>query len=319
MTEKPKLVLGTLSCPVRLVIAAPYRSLLTQEFSSQICHKNAHGRGSPFPHRTGGCPIFKSRESSVMFVLSFICFYMNFVAILMDTYMNIHNMERAMEGVRLAFPIASGLCIHQFMRLRREAVERLLGLTKPFTWEGAPTRDPHTGRLTMAAWIRRINTSAKKISALLIFIHFTYIFFRNVSSKGRLLQFNTWYPFETLSSPQYEIVNATQFIGSIMCLCSFVAFTSLYATLVCIACSQLEKLRANLLDIRQEFGTPAQDSGAETDTEEEEQVQMSQEVFCRMQEQLNDCIRHHQLILEYGHYLNQMNSRRLTFDICRMT
>ncbi|XP_033607071.1 uncharacterized protein LOC117282255 [Cryptotermes secundus] len=84
-----------------------------------------------------------------------------------------------------------------------------------------------------------------------------------------------------------------------MCLCSFVAFTSLYATLVCIACSQLEKLRANLLDIRQEFGTPAQDSGAETDTEEEEQVQMSQEVFCRMQEQLNDCIRHHQLILEF--------------------
>lgn len=69
-----------------------------------------------FMFRIAGCPIFKSRESSVMFVLSFICFYMNFVAILMDTYMSIHNMERAMEGVRLAFPIASGLCIHQFMR-----------------------------------------------------------------------------------------------------------------------------------------------------------------------------------------------------------
>jgi hypothetical protein len=95
-----------------------------------------------------------------------------------------------------------------------------------------------------------------------------------------------------------------------MCLCSFVAFISLYATLVCIACSQLEKLRANLLDIRQKHVTSEQDSGAETDQEEEEtQVHISQEVFSRMQRQLNDCIRHHQQILEYGHYFNQISSR----------
>jgi hypothetical protein len=89
-------------------------------------------------------------------------------------------------------------------------MERLLRLTEPFTWEGTPTRDPHTGRVTMAAWIRRINTFAQKIFTLLVFIHFIYISFRSVSSEGRLLQFNTWYPFETLTSPQYEIVNATQ-------------------------------------------------------------------------------------------------------------
>jgi hypothetical protein len=67
---------------------------------------------------------------------------------------------------------------------------------------------------------------------------------------------------------------------------------------VCIACSQLEKLRANLLDIRQKLDTSAQDSGAETDREEGRQVQTSQEVFYRMQEQLNDCVRHHQLIIK---------------------
>jgi hypothetical protein len=66
--------------------------------------------------RVAGCPIFRSKESKLVFALSFICFYMNFVAILMDTYVNIQDMERAMEDVRLAFPIASGLCIHQFMR-----------------------------------------------------------------------------------------------------------------------------------------------------------------------------------------------------------
>jgi hypothetical protein len=108
-----------------------------------------------------------------------------------------------------------------------------------------------------------------------------------------------------------------------MCLCSFVAFISLYATLVCIACSQLEKLRANLLDIRQKLDTSAHDSGAETDREEETQVHVSQEVFRSMQEQLNDCIRHHQLILEYGHFFNQMISRSLvkrsSFNMCRIS
>jgi hypothetical protein len=99
-----------------------------------------------------------------------------------------------------------------------------------------------------------------------------------------------------------------------MCLCSFVAFTSLYATLVCIACSQLEKLRASLLDIRQRHVTWKQDSGADSDEEEEqgqekEQVHTPQEVFHHMQKQLNDCIRHHQKILEYDHYFNHMSSK----------
>jgi hypothetical protein len=69
--------------------------------------------------------------------------------------------------------------------------------------------------------------------------------------------------------------------------------------MVCIACSQLEKLRWNLQDIRQQLGTLEQNSGVETDRKEEEtQVKTSHEVFCRMQKQLNDCVHHHQLIIE---------------------
>jgi hypothetical protein len=67
---------------------------------------------------------------------------------------------------------------------------------------------------------------------------------------------------------------------------------------VCIACSQLEKLRANLLNIRQKLDTSTQESGAETDGGKEGEIETSQEVFCRMQKQLNDCIRHHQLIIK---------------------
>jgi hypothetical protein len=84
------------------------------------------------------------------------------------------------------------------------------------------------------------------------------------------------------------------------CFPNFFGFTSFYVFLVTIACSQLEKLRANLLDIRQKPDTSEQDSGTETDREEEEtQVHTSQEVFRRMQKQLNCCIRHHQDILKY--------------------
>jgi hypothetical protein len=79
----------------------------------------------------------------------------------------------------------------------------------------------------------------------------------------------------------------------------FYGLPSLYGTMVCIACSQLEKLRANLLDIRQKLDTLEHDSGAETDREEEEtQAHVSQEVFRRMQKQLNACVRHHQLIIK---------------------
>jgi hypothetical protein len=69
-----------------------------------------------FMFRIAGCPIFHTKESKVVFALSFVCFYMNFVAIVTDIFVNIQDMEYAMEGVRLAFPISSGLCIHQFMR-----------------------------------------------------------------------------------------------------------------------------------------------------------------------------------------------------------
>jgi hypothetical protein len=65
---------------------------------------------------------------------------------------------------------------------------------------------------------------------------------------------------------------------------------------VCIACSQLEKLRASLLDIRQTHGTTERDWKDETG-QEEGHVYASDEVFHHMQKQLNDCIRHHQQIL----------------------
>jgi len=70
---------------------------------------------------------------------------------------------------------------------------------------------------------------------------------------------------------------------------------NLYATLVCVPGSQLEKLRAALLDIRRTYTTPLQYCGCETDEREAAgQKNTHSEQFRHMQEQLNDCIRHDQ-------------------------
>ena len=74
-------------------------------------------------------------------------------------------------------------------------------------------------------------------------------------------------------------------------------FESLSATLVCVAGSQLEKLRAALLDIRQTRGTSLHDFGGETDEREAAgDNNTHSEQFRHMQKQLNNCIRHHQEI-----------------------
>jgi hypothetical protein len=85
--------------------------------------------------------------------------------------------------------------------------------------------------------------------------------------------------------------------AAIVIACVFGGFQSLYATLVCIACSQLEKLRAALLDIRQTHVTAEWDCVAESDQQE------AQELFHHMQKQLNNCIRHHQEIKRYAQRL----------------
>jgi signal transduction histidine kinase len=66
---------------------------------------------------------------------------------------------------------------------------------------------------------------------------------------------------------------------------------------VCVAGSQLEKLRAALLDIEQSHGTLMKACGGETDERVAEgQKNNASEQFRNMQEQLNNCIRHHQTI-----------------------
>jgi hypothetical protein len=66
----------------------------------------------------------------------------------------------------------------------------------------------------------------------------------------------------------------------------FIGFQGLYATLVCVACSQFEKIRANisLIGDRQLNMTQGSREGSSSEG---------------MLERLRDCIRHHQMAIEW--------------------
>ena len=100
-----------------------------------------------------------------------------------------------------------------------------------------------------------------------------------------------------LTAIEYIRINSnvflTQVIASFFGLFILYGFPSLCATLMIVPCSQLEKLRAALLDIRQAQDNYHHHSGRHTD--------ISEHVFQHIQKQLNNCICHHQNILRYDH------------------
>jgi len=66
-------------------------------------------------------------------------------------------------------------------------------------------------------------------------------------------------------------------------------YMSLVTTLITVACSQFDKLKAAILDIRQQHITPQH-------RQEDEQVDTTANY--KLQAKLNACIRHHQDIIE---------------------
>jgi hypothetical protein len=91
---------------------------------------------------------------------------------------------------------------------RKSELEHLIGLTNSFSWEELPTRDPETGYLTNAGYIRLIPNLTKYITALALVFH-------AIQSTVRIalyhdMVFTTWYPFDVSASPAFEIANFTQ-------------------------------------------------------------------------------------------------------------
>jgi hypothetical protein len=86
-----------------------------------------------------------------------------------------------------------------------------------------------------------------------------------------------------------RIFNCFQFLMFPLGLGIQCGYPSLVATLIAVACSQFDKLKSDLMDIRQQHITPRHG-------EEDEQVPTR--ANCDFQVKLNACIQHHQEILE---------------------
>jgi ABC-type lipoprotein release transport system permease subunit len=80
-----------------------------------------------------------------------------------------------------------------------------------------------------------------------------------------------------------------QSIASLVGVGVLCGYLSLVTTLIAVACSQLEKLKEVLLDIRQQEINPQH-------RQEDEQDHTI--ANCDLQAKLNACIRHHQNIIE---------------------
>ena len=80
-----------------------------------------------------------------------------------------------------------------------------------------------------------------------------------------------------------------QCFTSLVVLGVICGYMSLVTTMIAVGCSQFDKLKAAILDIRQQHITPHR-------RQEDEQVHTI--ANCDLQAKLNACIRHHQNIIE---------------------
>ncbi|KDR15182.1 odorant receptor 2a-like [Zootermopsis nevadensis] len=249
-----------------------------------------------------------SRLSSAYNVISTVCFYVTYLSVIMDFVVKRDDIEETMKNVRMSFGMAVLSWMHFYLRSNKHEIEYLIHLTESFKPEDFPNRDPDTGNLTMTGYIPRVNKLTKYGWLFVAVFHAIQSALRMTLNRSMI--FTTWYPFDASVSPVYEIVNLSQVFASILAISICVGFPGLYATLVCVACSQLEKLKGALLDIRQTHLTSQQDCGAETNGEEHPHT--TEEVFRHEQKKLNDCIRHHQRIILYMTALEET----INFALC---
>ena len=102
------------------------------------------------------------------------------------------------------------------IRVRKDAIVRMLRLTDAFVWEDLPTTDPVTGSLTMAAWIPRIQKFTNIITTTGVTFHVVQTTIRFILIDDRPFTFGTWYPFDATNSPTYELINISQVKASVI-------------------------------------------------------------------------------------------------------
>ncbi|KAJ8937123.1 hypothetical protein NQ318_012981 [Aromia moschata] len=117
------------------------------------------------------------------------------------------------------------------------------------------------------------------------------------TERGELfLPLAGWYPFDTSTTPAFEITFVFQFIGSIVNALSNISVDTLMSGLIMVVCAQLSILNDSLKNMRKY----AEDELREAGTQEGE---LSLKLQGRMDEKLIECVVHHRYILEFSNEL----------------
>ncbi|KAJ4437183.1 hypothetical protein ANN_17318 [Periplaneta americana] len=231
-----------------------------------------------------------------------LCAYSVVVGSILDIYMHSDDVKRISTTLRLLINFIMCVWIELNMRyrthLRRDILRRLLLLTECFTWEEMAVRDVHTGKLTVAGWLPLVNKFMKKGTFVSLTVHILQSVARMLTSRD--LSFQTWYPFNTSTSPAYELIQFTQVISLFRFSALSFALPHLYANLVCIACTQLHKIKDALSHVKQKDMESQYIKGDRIETKGGEH---------RMDNEVKNIIRHHQQVLSYMRMMQDyMNS-----------
>lgn len=215
-------------------------------------------------------------------------------------------------------------------------MENLMRLAAAFKYEDLHVKSSADNSFRMTALLSAIKPATFKVLVISLGYHTCYLILRLVVRKDRPLAINAYYGFQTSNSPIYEMINLSQvsldfacvllterkhqlpaaysyavlsrvkrylllcsvsvkclqFLMTFVCFPLFFGSTSLYVYVITIACSQLEKLKSAIININRN-----------RDDQEKGQRQVvlcdSHYVSRNTEEQIADCIRHHQQILEY--------------------
>ncbi|KAJ4437182.1 hypothetical protein ANN_17317 [Periplaneta americana] len=174
-------------------------------------------------------------------------------------------------------------------KLRKDILRRIFLLTECFTWEEMAMRDIRTGNLTIAGWIPRMNSFIKRATLIIAIIHILQCIAKITTSGGLLFQ--TWYPFNTSTSPTYEFIQISQVMATVRLAALASAFPHLYAYLVCIACTQLHKIKDALLLVKEKYMKIQYGNADNIPTEGNEEHLVQVEV--------RHIVKHHQQVLRY--------------------
>ncbi|PSN50104.1 Odorant receptor 87 [Blattella germanica] len=227
-----------------------------------------------FYMRLSGLPVFMERKTKIYLayeILIELCGFSTFIASWLEVLLNTEDFNKFLTSVHQPIQFLIIAWIHLDMKFHVKTIESLLRFTEQFTWEQLPQRDPESGDITPTGVTLKLPKILNHSLIGALSFHFIQSIYRMLTKHE--MSFVSWYPYDFMASPAYELTNLFQVFASIQYVAIFWLYVGLYSLSVSISCSQFYKVNLDLLKInaKQDFST----------------------------EELNNCIKHHQTILVY--------------------